>query len=401
MMKSLDDTKDQEDIKTQQKRKGELEDEEEQKIVPKTHKTRQRTHEQPERTESHCISLPVSDDFYLEAVYGQSPQDTFQKGYEKIRGRSWARELDHSQRSRSYSPPKLRDTVYQEVTEYVGKSYSRLHETQERFVESGYDVTQLNAGEACAVVSAYGFKTLGLIGKTADILTFGTFSKFNEGKEWVAENAGTNIRRAARFLTRDQRLSQNLGDYTYLSLSLIGPKYLSKTLQVSSSKLSTFQDVLPRDLNRGQASQKLNLKLSPTTLNYDLSTYPTSYEVALKLPNIFSDGKHSAKNIILSSKLQNQLTAKEIASGHALEKHVVSQGEFAGYIRTRKQLEQHIENVLNDKVTQVLTIGGGRTAFIHRPSSTVLIRNPTAKDGGTVFQPFVDMDSFLIQRGWK
>jgi hypothetical protein len=44
-------------------------------------------------------------------------------------------------------------------------------------------------------------------------------------------------------------------------------------------------------------------------------------------------------------RLKNSLSAREIAGSHAFEKHVLSQGEFPGLIRTREQFSSHIENI--------------------------------------------------------
>jgi hypothetical protein len=110
---------------------------------------------------------------------------------------------------------------------------------------------------------------------------------------------------------------------------------------------------------------------------------------------------YPASSVKQAQLLRNSLISEEISAGHSFEKHIVQQGEFPGWIRTREQLKSHIDLVLNDQNTTLLSIGGGRTAFIHRPSHSVVIRNPNARDGGTIFQPSLDMDTFLTQRGWK
>jgi len=84
--------------------------------------------------------------------------------------------------------------------------------------------------------------------------------------------------------------------------------------------------------------------------------------------------------------LKNYLMAEEIGGGHALEKHIVINKEYPDWIRTRKQLVQHIEFVLNNS-TDIKMLQKSRVAYWHEPSGTVVIRNPHAVDGGTVFQP--------------
>lgn len=82
----------------------------------------------------------------------------------------------------------------------------------------------------------------------------------------------------------------------------------------------------------------------------------------------------------------NQKIASQIAQGHAFEKHVLMQGEFPGWIRTRKQFAEHIENVLNNP-TQTKALNNDRIGFWHQETGTVIIRNPKDPDGGTAFQP--------------
>lgn len=90
------------------------------------------------------------------------------------------------------------------------------------------------------------------------------------------------------------------------------------------------------------------------------------------------------------SKFRNHLTAQKIAHGHAFDKHVLQQGEFSQWIRTRKQFTGHIESVLNDPSTKIRSLKGGRTGYWQQKSWTVVVRNPKVKDGGTAFQPIDD-----------
>jgi len=95
---------------------------------------------------------------------------------------------------------------------------------------------------------------------------------------------------------------------------------------------------------------------------------------------------NSTANAAQYQLLNNRLIAEEISGGHAFGKHVLTQGEFPGWIRTRAQFQQHVESVLNNP-TAVRQLSGGRTAYWHEPTGTVVIRNPRAVDGGTAFQP--------------
>ncbi|MBP2198991.1 VENN motif pre-toxin domain-containing protein [Pantoea cypripedii] len=93
---------------------------------------------------------------------------------------------------------------------------------------------------------------------------------------------------------------------------------------------------------------------------------------------------HSATN---SKNLNAELTGKEIANGHAYEKHVIQQNEFADLgITTREQFAQHIEDVVRNP-TSVKELSGGRSAFWDQSTKTVVIRNLKPGDGGTAFRP--------------
>jgi hypothetical protein len=90
-----------------------------------------------------------------------------------------------------------------------------------------------------------------------------------------------------------------------------------------------------------------------------------------------------ATNTVNGARLNARLTAEEIAGGHSYEKNVVSQGEFPG-IRTRGQFADMIENVINN-YDEMKCLSGGRIAYWR--DGVVVIRNPSAVDGGTAFVP--------------
>ena len=85
--------------------------------------------------------------------------------------------------------------------------------------------------------------------------------------------------------------------------------------------------------------------------------------------------------------------AKKIASGHAFDKHVLFQGEFKGFIRTRAQFENHVRNVIQNP-THVRDLGNGKFGFWDSKSGTVVVETPWAKDGGTAFVPRRGMEYF-------
>jgi RHS repeat-associated protein len=81
-----------------------------------------------------------------------------------------------------------------------------------------------------------------------------------------------------------------------------------------------------------------------------------------------------------------------IARGHAFAKHVMARGEFAGLgIRTVDQLGAFVDNIIdNASGSNVRQLLGGRTAYWDDATRTVVIHNPSAADGGTVFRPTGD-----------
>lgn len=88
----------------------------------------------------------------------------------------------------------------------------------------------------------------------------------------------------------------------------------------------------------------------------------------------------------LSSK-EIEIVSKQIADGHAFQKHILEKGELAGMgIRTRAQLTDFISETMR-KPSDVKALGGGRTAYWNDEYQSVIIHNPKAGDGGTIFQP--------------
>jgi filamentous hemagglutinin len=55
-------------------------------------------------------------------------------------------------------------------------------------------------------------------------------------------------------------------------------------------------------------------------------------------------------------------------------------------ITTRQQFSGHIENIMNNP-SAMRELSNGRTAFWDDVTGTVVIRNPSAVDGGTAFRP--------------
>ena len=80
-------------------------------------------------------------------------------------------------------------------------------------------------------------------------------------------------------------------------------------------------------------------------------------------------------------RLGHAATARSIANGHAFSKHAAEFG-----FSTRAEMAAHIERVMRYP-TASRNLVRGRTAYWHEPSRTLVIRDPSRVDKGTVFKP--------------
>jgi len=116
---------------------------------------------------------------------------------------------------------------------------------------------------------------------------------------------------------------------------------------------------------------------SSTEENYDGSPYDAS------------DSLLAAKATPSLVNLNRQLAAQEIAGGHAFTKHAAEFG-----FKNQAQMATHIENVMTNP-TMMRSLSNGRSAFWDSATGSVVIRNPSAIDGGTSFIPKNGVDFFL------
>jgi len=102
-----------------------------------------------------------------------------------------------------------------------------------------------------------------------------------------------------------------------------------------------------------------------------------------------SDSLLAAKATPSLVNLNRQLAAQEIAGGHAFTKHAAEFG-----FKNQAQMATHIENVMTNP-TMMRSLSNGRSAFWDSATGSVVIRNPSAIDGGTSFIPKNGVDFFL------
>ena len=97
-------------------------------------------------------------------------------------------------------------------------------------------------------------------------------------------------------------------------------------------------------------------------------------------------GFGSASSAINSGRLNGQLVAEEVASGHAFTKHVVERGEFADLgIRTKEQFQSFIEEIVSNPATPKRYAADGTTFYLDDASKTVVIRGQRGE--ATAFRP--------------
>jgi RHS repeat-associated protein len=84
--------------------------------------------------------------------------------------------------------------------------------------------------------------------------------------------------------------------------------------------------------------------------------------------------------------------ARDVAAGHAFEKHVVQRGEFP-MVTDRDTFATGVERVITSPETIVRDLQGNRTGFYHSPSNTLVITKPGAE--GTMFRPEQEMKYFM------
>jgi hypothetical protein len=139
----------------------------------------------------------------------------------------------------------------------------------------------------------------------------------------------------------------------------------------------------------GRPDQEIDAALNPKAIAFDLATGAAVHLGSNLLPvggdsaSISAATAGDASSAAQGARLESQLAAEEIAGGHAFEKHVIDLGEFPG-VRTRPQYADMIENVIRD-YDDIKHLSAGRTAYWR--DGVVVIRNPSAIDGGTAFVP--------------
>ncbi|HAB98200.1 MAG TPA: hypothetical protein DCE71_00025, partial [Parachlamydiales bacterium] len=232
-------------------------------------------------------------------------------------------------------------------------------------------------------------------------------NQFSTGFNQGVLNAGFGLARLANTMTHGMNAIDPFRAYNWKDGSFhfsMGDSYHSL-----NNWLKQKQSIINNQLFPGGNSDRLAFKLGHFAGNFlgdtavfggmgrvrKLETQFSNFSSKLTNLNfLFSTENRAATSILSSQLLKNKLIAQEISGGHAFEKHILNFGEFPSWIRTRNQLAKHIENVLNNP-TKMRELRKNRVAYWHEETNTIIIRNPTALDGGTAFQPKNGFEYFL------
>jgi len=87
---------------------------------------------------------------------------------------------------------------------------------------------------------------------------------------------------------------------------------------------------------------------------------------------------------ILTDAAEIAKVAAQIAQGHAYRVHVVEQDEFSE-IKSDKEFRKLIERIISNP-SSWKPLQDGRTAYWDKETGTIVIHDPTGRDGGTAFR---------------
>ncbi|MEN8237138.1 MAG: hypothetical protein ABFQ95_06320 [Pseudomonadota bacterium] len=155
------------------------------------------------------------------AQHALQPQPNFE-----TRGRTTVRGQPAPQRNGS--PPRLPDTGFEQLMQGTTNEIGNWSVAKDRLLAG-----EINAKNIARTAGYCALEHIASESQKLDTLTFGLWSKFGEGVEYVSDIGRTYIRRGTRWATGDQRLGQNAGDYVYAALSVVGPKKFLAPVEIA------------------------------------------------------------------------------------------------------------------------------------------------------------------------
>ncbi|RGP52727.1 hypothetical protein ASB58_18235 [Pseudomonas abyssi] len=97
-------------------------------------------------------------------------------------------------------------------------------------------------------------------------------------------------------------------------------------------------------------------------------------------------GSSGAESAINQGRLNSQLLAEEVASGHAFQKHVVERQEFADLgISTKSQFQSFLEKIVSNPAIERRQAVDGTVYYLDSATKTIVIRGQRGE--ATAFRP--------------
>ena len=214
--------------------------------------------ENEEEIESFSASEESSNEDDLDRLL----DETLTEFEEEERGRSTRKEKRERSHCRSLSPLPFDDTSYMKTASFLEESVLECYAAKERLTLHNF-----NPDDIAPTLGAYAIDGIILVNDTLDTITFGGWSSITEGIDDLAKGIQTYVRRGTRYLSGDQRASQELGEGVYVVLSLAGGKGLKnvKFVQKTTDQVKNLSRV--RKIN-----DKPLLGKNPRPSNHRIST---------------------------------------------------------------------------------------------------------------------------------
>ncbi|MBF7070129.1 hypothetical protein [Aliarcobacter butzleri] len=113
----------------------------------------------------------------------------------------------------------------------------------------------------------------------------------------------------------------------------------------------------------------------------DLKSSKSKQEASEKAQQLYNKVFNKADDVIKNL----SQTSKQIANGHAWDKHVIKRNEFPN-IKTKEEFAELIESTIKNS-THSGNLERGRSFSYDEKTNIIVIKDPNHIDGGTIFKP--------------